>query len=174
MGVGGIGVSALAELALDAGAEVSGCDSKENATTRALSDRGIHIIIGHGPDHVNCADLLVYSSAVPENHPERMAAGIRQEKRGRFLARFLDERRSVGIAGTHGKTTTTWLLAHLLIRAGEDPAVFVGGMVPDLPDGNFRLGGGVFVAELDESDSSFLLPKLSTAIITNIESDHLS
>lgn len=174
MGIGGIGVSALAEMALDAGAVVSGCDRTASDLTRRLEQKGIPVFIGHDPAHVAGADLLVHTSAVPESHPERLAADGRQERRGRFLARFMDGRPAVGVSGTHGKTTTSWLLAHLLIHAGLDPAVFIGGIVPALPDSNFRLGKGPFVAELDESDATFLLPKLSVAVITNIESDHLS
>ncbi|MDR1520330.1 MAG: UDP-N-acetylmuramate--L-alanine ligase [Planctomycetota bacterium] len=174
MGIGGIGVSALADMALSAGARVSGCDQVESELTRRLRDRGIEVKIGHAPGHVARADILVHTSAVPPDHPERLAAGDRQEKRGRFLARFLQGRRSIGVSGTHGKTTSSWLLAHILIQAGLDPEVFVGGMVPDLPDGNHRRGAGPFVAELDESDESFLLPRLRMAVVTNVESDHLA
>ncbi|MDR2391257.1 MAG: UDP-N-acetylmuramate--L-alanine ligase [Planctomycetota bacterium] len=174
MGIGGIGVSALAEMALAEGAAVSGCDRTENDLTRKLAAKGIEVKIGHHPDHAIGIDLLVHTSAVPPDHPERAAAGNRQEKRGLFLARFLDARPSAGVAGTHGKTTTTWLIAHLLIQGNLDPSVFVGGVVSDLPDGNHREGIGPFVAELDESDESFLLPKLKVAVVTNIESDHLS
>lgn len=173
MGIGGIGVSALAEMALAEGAVVSGCDRAANDRTRKLASRGIAVKIGHHPDHAIGIDCLVHTSAVPPDHPERMAAGDRQEKRGRFLARFLGARPSAGVAGTHGKTTTTWLLAHMLIQGNLDPAVFVGGVVPDLPEGNHRRGTGPFVAELDESDESFLLPRLKVAVVTNIESDHL-
>lgn len=174
MGIGGIGVSALAEMAQAAGARVSGCDRAASALTRKLEAKGIPVAIGHSPSHVRDVDLLVYTSAVAADHPERLAAGERQERRGLFLTRFMNDRVSFGVSGTHGKTTTSWLLAHLLIRGGLDPAVFIGGVVPDLPEGNYRLGSGPFVAELDESDASFLLPRLKTAIVTNIESDHLS
>ena len=174
MGVGGIGVSALAEMARHAGAEVSGCDKSCNECTRRLTQKGIRIEAGHDPKHVESVDLLVYSSAVPESHPERLAAGNRQEKRGEFLARFMNASDSVGVSGTHGKTTTSWLLSHVLIAAGMDPCVFVGGLVAELPEGNYRIGSGPFVAELDESDASFLYPRLKIAVVTNVESDHLS
>ena len=173
MGIGGIGVSALAEMAARAGAVVSGCDRAFGALTERLEAKGIRVAIGHDSSHADGVDLLVYTSAVPASHPERVAAGERQERRGAFLARFLDARRSCGVCGTHGKTTTSWLLAHILICAGLDPAVYVGGIVPQLPDGNFRLGEGPFVSELDESDGTFLLPRLSVGVITNIDSDHL-
>ncbi len=173
MGIGGIGVSALAEMALVAGARVSGCDRAASDLTRKLERKGIRIFIGHDPSHVADADLLVHTSAVPDRHPERLAAGDRQERRGGFLARFMEGTVGLGVAGTHGKTTTTWLLAHLLIQAGLDPSVFIGGLVSDLPEGNYRIGLGPFAAELDESDGSFLLPRLKLAVVTNIESEHL-
>lgn len=174
MGIGGIGVSALALMARDAGATVSGCDRSANDLTRKLAGQGIDIRVGHHPDHVAGVDLLVHTAAVPPEHPERFAAGEHQEKRGRFLARFMDSRLAIGVSGTHGKTTTTSLLTQLLVAAGRDPMAFIGGIVPSLPEGNFRLGNGPFVAELDESDASFLLPRLKIAVVTNIESDHLS
>lgn len=174
MGIGGIGVSALAEMALAQGAVVSGCDREESVLTRDLCTKGIEVFIGHDPSHVRDQDMLIYSSAIPESHPERLAAGEKQEKRGAFLARLMSKYAGVGISGTHGKTTTSWFLSHLLIQSGEDPCVFIGGMVPALERGNYRLGKGRFIAELDESDESFLLPKLNVAIATNLESDHMS
>lgn len=174
MGIGGIGMCALAEMANRAGAAVSGCDRAESDTTKRLVSRGIPVAIGHDPEHVRGVDLLVYTSAIPADHPERLAVGERQMKRGDLLACFMNEAEGWGVCGTHGKTTTSWLLASILLAAGLDPTVFVGGMVPSLPDGNYRLGTGPFVAELDESDASFLLPRLKVAVITNIESDHLS
>ncbi len=173
MGVGGIGVSALAGFARHRGAAVSGCDRQASDITRRLEADGIPVEIGHSPTHAMAADLLVYSSAVPPDHPER-AAATAQMSRGKFLAEIMHGLPSWGIAGTHGKTTTTWLLAHILIQAGLNPSVFIGGVVPQLSEGNYRLGEGAFVAELDESDGSFLLPKLETAVVTNVESDHLS
>ena len=172
MGAGGIGVSALAFMACHAGAVVSCCDRSRSAMTDEMERQGVVFLEGHSPGHVAGIDLLVYSSAVPPDHPERLAAS-RQEMRGAFLARFLDAGEAWGVAGTHGKTTTTWLLARILIQAGLDPSVFIGGMVSELPGRNYRLGSGPFVSELDESDASFLIPKLDLAIITNIESEHL-
>ncbi len=173
MGVGGIGMSALAEMAVQAGAVVTGCDRAASPLTTRLEGRGIAVALGHDPCHVQDVDLLVHTSAVGPDHPERQAAP-HQERRGQFLAHFLSARPSCGVCGTHGKTTTSWLLAHLLLEAGLDPAVFIGGIVPQLPDGNYRLGSGPFVAELDESDGTFLYPELRIAVITNIDSDHLS
>ncbi|MCD8139025.1 MAG: Mur ligase domain-containing protein, partial [Planctomycetaceae bacterium] len=149
MGVGGIGVSALAGFARHRGAIVSGCDRQESSLTRRLRDEGVPVAIGHDPAHAGAADLLVYSSAVPPDHPERLAATA-QACRGAFLSDLMQGTPSWGIAGTHGKTTTSWLLAHILIEAGRDPSVFIGGVVPQLREGNYRIGTGVFVAELDE------------------------
>ncbi len=174
MGIGGIGVSALAEMAKAGGALVSGCDRQESDATRALEAKGIEVSIGHSPGHLAGVDLLVHTSAVPPDHPERLAAGDKQVKRGEFLAWLIQPKTAVGIAGTHGKTTTSWLLSSLLIQAGLDPSVFVGGVCPGLEGGNYRSGSGCFVAELDESDESFLLPRLDLAIATNLESEHLS
>ncbi len=173
MGAGGIGVSALAMLAQHGGAKVTACDRHANNQTAMLSAAGIPVAAGHDPAHVEGVDLLVYTSAVPPDHPERAAAKT-SEKRGLFLARLMAGREAWGVAGTHGKTTTTWLLTSILAAAGLDPAAFIGGAVPQLGGANYRLGGGPFVAELDESDASFLLPELSVAVVTNAESDHLS
>lgn len=186
MGAGGIGVSALALLARHGGADVSACDRHRNAQTAMLEQAGIPVACGHDARHAEGVDLLVHTAAVPPEHPERVAADARAEKRGLFLARLMAGRESWGVAGTHGKTTTTWLLTRILIEAGRDPAAFIGGAVPQLGGANYRLGGmsgsasasspssSPFVAELDESDASFLLPRLDVAVVTNVESDHLS
>ncbi|MDR0363052.1 MAG: UDP-N-acetylmuramate--L-alanine ligase [Planctomycetota bacterium] len=175
MGVGGIGMSALAEMAALRGATVSGCDRESGRSTVSLAARGIDIRIGHDPAHAADADVLVYSSAIPADHPERLAMRGRQIGRGELLAAFMDEAEvKVGVAGTHGKTTTTWLLGQLLLGAGIDPTLYVGGVAPGLDRGNYRLGQGPFVSELDESDGSFLLPQLDVAAVANIEADHLS
>lgn len=173
MGAGGIGVSALALMAKRRGADVSACDRSRNEMTDMLEREGVPVAIGHDARHVRGCDLLVYTSAVPPDHPERAAAAV-SEKRGRFLARLMEGGESWGVAGTHGKTTASWLLASILMEAGRDPTVFIGGSVPGLGGKNHRLGSGPFVAELDESDGSFLEPALDVAVITNVESDHLS
>ncbi len=173
MGIGGIGMSALARLSNQDGAIVSGCDREASDVIDSLITDGISVDIGHAADHVADADLLVHTSAVPADHPE-LAAARKTIRRGRLLADFMSGRTAWGISGTHGKTTTSWLTARILIAAGQDPTVFIGGIVPELRYGNVRIGGGPFVAELDESDGSFLLPRLDVAIVTNIESDHLS
>ncbi len=173
MGIGGIGMSALARLSNHEGAIVSGCDRESSDVIARLITDGIPVDIGHAADHVADADLLVHTSAVPADHPE-VAAARKTIRRGRLLADFMNGRTAWGISGTHGKTTTSWLTARILIAARKDPTVFIGGIVPELRYGNVRIGTGPFVAELDESDGSFLLPRLDVAIVTNIESDHLS
>lgn len=173
MGAGGIGVSALAGIALERGAIVSGCDREQNEQTRSLSNLGANIVIGHSPDHMLDQDLLVYTSAVPADHPELVAGVGKSIKRGAFLADLITQSYGIGICGTHGKTSTTWLVAHILLENGIDPTVMLGGVTDSL-NGNYRAGGEVFVAELDESDGSFLLPELEIAAITNIEAEHLA
>ncbi len=172
MGIGGIGMSALAELALTRGARVSGCDREESDNTRRLRRRGIEVMIGHDPRHAAGADLLVYSSAIAVDHPERLAAADRAMRRGIFLAQALSGLKTIGVCGTHGKTTTSWLIARLFLAAGRDPLILLGGVAREI-DGNFRPGKELAVVELDESDESFLEPQLAVAVITNVESDHL-
>lgn len=174
MGCGGVGVSALAEIALARGAVVTGCDREENEMLPRLRQRGIPVHIGHHPRHAEGQDWLVHTSAVPPAHPERVAAGEHAMRRGTFLARLMDGMHGIGVCGTHGKTTTTWILAHLLLNAGLDPTVALGGVSAAL-GGNVRIGRtACFLAELDESDESFLEPDLAIAVLTNIESDHLA
>lgn len=173
MGIGGIGMSALAELAHARGAQVDGCDREESENTARLRKLGIGVQIGHDASHAETCDRFVFTPATPPDHPERGAAGARGLKRGAFLAELMQGTRAVGISGTHGKTTTTWIAASLLIECGMDPTVVLGGIAPRL-GGNLRIGGsGWVVTELDESDESFLLPTVEVAVITNIESDHM-
>ncbi len=174
MGLGGVGVSAAACIAAARGAIVSGCDREAGPLTESLRSSGIAVAIGHDAAHAAGVDLLVHTAAVPPKHPELLAAGPRLMRRGRFLAELMADRKAVGICGSHGKTTTSWLAGYLLAAGGLDPTVVVGAVVPAL-NGNVRLGQSeIFLAELDESDESFLLPQLAVAVITNVESDHLS
>jgi len=174
--IGGIGMSALARIAAAKGAAVSGCDSAGSAVLADLRGRGITCHAGHSPAHLDDADLVVYSTAVPLDSAEMRAAaarGIPVIHRGRFLAWLQRGHETVAISGAHGKTTTTWIVANALIRAGLDPTVAVGGIVGDL-DGNSRCGSGrIFVTEADESDRSFLELSPRYPVITNIDLDHL-
>ncbi|MFP4055282.1 MAG: UDP-N-acetylmuramate--L-alanine ligase [Candidatus Brocadiia bacterium] len=176
VGAGGIGMSALAHMAVESNAVVSGCDLQESPITRSLAARGCRIHQGHHPEHLEGVELVVRSSAVPEREPELQAALRRHIpviSRARMLARLAGDHQVVAVAGAHGKTTTTWLVAKLLLEARLDPSVMVGGMVPEL-GGNYRLGsGGLFVVEVDESDGSLLEFAPHYSIVTNVELDHV-
>ncbi|MBI4341429.1 MAG: UDP-N-acetylmuramate--L-alanine ligase [Candidatus Omnitrophica bacterium] len=177
MGIGGIGMSGLARICLEEGWAVSGCDAKLNSLAHRLQQRGAAIAIGHAPAHAAGIDLLIYSSAVSPEHPELAAArarGVRTISRGELLAELAAPRRLVAVAGAHGKTTTSGMVSNLLIHAGWDPTVMVGGMM--LSSGtNARSGRGSYlVAETDESDGSFLHLFPDVAIVTNIDREHLN
>ncbi|MCC8190322.1 MAG: Mur ligase domain-containing protein, partial [Planctomycetes bacterium] len=119
-GIGGIGMSALAAMARRRGAVVTGCDREESGVIGRLRAAGIPVTIGHAASHVADADLVVHTSAIPADHPELVAACDRRIGRGAFLARLMDGTEAWGVAGSHGKTTTTWLLARILVEAGRD------------------------------------------------------
>src|ERR1700694_4134244 len=169
MGAGGAGVSALARVFLARGDEVTGCDVKDSDTTRELEDAGVRIHIGHDPEHVLFQDLLVYSGAI-KSSPELDAAramGVKVLTRAEMLAELIAERDSIAVAGTAGKTTVTYMIAHILTEAGFDPTVLIG-------DGSSSRAGRSqwLVAEVDESDGSLVLHHPKRALITNIELDH--
>jgi UDP-N-acetylmuramate--alanine ligase len=177
MGVAGIGMSAIAELAARKGAKVSGCDLESNDNSQRLVAAGIAFTVGHSPEHLTARpDVLVYSSAIPEDNLELVAArsaGIETISRSNMLGRLMEERRSIGVAGTHGKTTTSWLAAKLLLEAGLDPAVMVGGVVPELGS-NYHPGEGEwFVTEVDESDGLLLEIRPEISVLLNVDRDHL-
>jgi UDP-N-acetylmuramate--alanine ligase len=177
MGIGGAGMSPLAEMALLAGVRVTGCDSSPGPATALLEARGATVFQGHEPSHVSddCA-ALVMTAAVPADHPEVAAArarGIPVLKRAQALGAIVNHGTVVGIAGTHGKTTTTTLTTAVLAAAGLDPTGFVGARVPAW-GGNLRLGGDrVYVVEADEYDRSFHQLRPSVAVVTTLEADHL-
>jgi len=176
VGIGGIGMSSLARLCRDRGAGVSGCDWAERPPFWALQQAGCVCQVGHHPDHLQDIDIVVRSSAVPEDEPEIRAArqrGLPVLGRGEMLAYLLQDRATIAVGGSHGKTTTTWMTAHVLIEAGLDPSVMVGGQVPALA-GNHRTGSGdYFVTEADESDGSFLRLKPTITVVTNVEWEHV-
>lgn len=177
IGAGGIGVSALAELLLKKGFRVSGSDIKDSDRLQYLRVLGADIYVGHKAENITSADMVVYSSAIHDDNPELLQAtkdGLRLIKRGRLLADIMQFYQGVAITGTHGKTTTTALLAHLLICADVDPTYFIGG-IPHDRESPVHIGqSNVFIAEADESDASFLFMQPSLAVVTNIECDHLS
>lgn len=177
MGAGGIGVSSLMKLAFDRGAIVSGCDLKKNSTTEYLNSQSMPVFIGHSPDHIHEQDLIVFSTAISSHNLELELAkesGIECLPRSSML-RILQEGSSlIGITGSHGKTTTTGLISHILIKNGYDPSVAIGGISSSLDDKNFRIGNGKwFVSELDESDASMLNSSPLVGVITNIDREHI-
>jgi UDP-N-acetylmuramate--alanine ligase len=176
IGIGGIGMSGLAEILRTLGFDVSGSDLRANDSTRRLEGLGARIVVGHAADNVVGADVVVYSSAVRSDNPEIVRAReleIPIILRAEMLAELMRTRYAVTIAGSHGKTTTTSLVATVLRAAGLDPTVVVGGKVNALGS-NARLGeGDLFVAEADESDGSFLKLTPTIAVVTNIDPEHL-
>lgn len=177
VGIGGVGMSGLAEAYHRLGAIVTGSDTQLSATTRRLQSLGIQVYEGHKADHVGeNVDVVVYSSAIPENNAELLEARRRKIPliaRAEALAHLMYLRRSVAIAGTHGKTTTTSLMAEVMIQAGLEPIVVVGGRLIRFDSTAFVGGGEWLVAEADESDRSFLHLRPEIAIITNVDNDHL-
>lgn len=175
IGIGGAALSGLADIARAAGATVTGSDLTASAITERLQRAGVTVHLGHARGQVGPADLVVISSAVPDTNPEVIEAktrGIRVLKRHEFVGQLLQGRLGVGVAGTHGKTTTTSLLAVLLEDAGLDPSVLVGGEVRDLGVSAKQGQGPHFVVECDEYDRAFLHMPCHVAVVTNIEADH--
>jgi len=176
IGIGGIGVSALAELLMARGVTVSGSDREDSSRLARLEDRGAEVHVGHSAELIVGADLVVASAAIPEDNAELAAAryaDIEILRRGELLAEMTRGRKLVAVAGAHGKTTTTAMLARILVRTGQDPTVVLGGDSQDI-DGNARLGRGEWVVvEADESDGSFLLLEPAVAVITNVDPEHL-
>jgi len=176
IGIGGIGMSSIAHIAAARGAIVSGCDRNENYVIDGLRSKGITCHTGHSPDHLQGVDLLVVSSAIDKSEPEiaRAAAEcVPVLSRARMLAVLMEGHQGIGVAGAHGKTTTTWIVSNIFIRGGFDPTVMLGGLVSDL-NGNFRVGrSDLFVTEVDESDRSLLELAPKYAILTNIDREHL-
>lgn len=173
MGIGGIGMSALAAVAHLRGAIVDGCDHAPNEQTQNLQQRGISILIGHSPTHTREIDYVIHTSAIPLTHPELQNTSAKIMRRGEFLAELLRENRVIGVSGAHGKTTTTWMISHLFLCAERNPTILLGGAVNEL-NGNYRVGEKLAITELDESDGSFLLPRIECGVITNIEAEHLA
>jgi len=177
VGIGGAGMGGIAEVLLNLGYQVSGSDLRENAVTRRLVVLGARVLIGHDASHVDGCDVVVVSSAVDEQNPEVKAARERRipvVPRAEMLAEIMRFRYGIAVAGTHGKTTTTSLVASLLAEAGLDPTFVIGGLL-NSANSHARLGSGRYlVAEADESDASFLYLQPMLAVVTNIDADHLS
>jgi UDP-N-acetylmuramate--alanine ligase len=177
VGIGGAGMGGIAEVLLNLGYEVSGSDLRANAVTRRLQQQGAQIWLGHDAGHVAECDVVVVSSAVNEENPEVAAARERRipvVPRAEMLAEIMRFRHGIAVAGTHGKTTTTSLVASILADAGLDPTFVIGGQL-NSASSHARLGSGRYlVAEADESDASFLYLQPMLAVVTNIDADHLS
>ncbi len=176
-GIGGIGMSGLAELCLAAGCEVTGSDAKLSGVTARLERLGIAVKEGHAAENVPAgAAALIVTSAVKADNAEVLEAkrrGLPVVLRGELLAELMKGKRGVAVGGSHGKTTTTSMLAQAALDAGLDPTVFVGTLAPFLGGSNARAGGDVFITECDESDGSFLDLAPEYAVITNIDKEHL-
>lgn len=176
VGIGGSGMSGIAEVLLNLGYRITGSDLAESAVTQRLIELGAKIYIGHGAEHVAGADAIVTSTAVANNNPEVIAARgarIPVVPRAVMLAELMRLKRGIAVAGTHGKTTTTSLVASILAAGGLDPTFVIGGRL-NSAGANARLGQGDFiVVEADESDASFLNLLPVMAIITNIDADHM-
>ncbi len=176
VGIGGAGMSGIAEVLATQGFTVSGSDLAASAATRRLANLGVTITIGHAAAHVADANAVVVSTAVAPDNPEVLAArerGIPVVPRALMLAELMRLKQGIAVAGTHGKTTTTSLIASVLAEGGLDPTFVIGGRLLSA-DANARLGTGDFlVAEADESDASFLYLSPVLAVITNIDEDHM-
>ena len=175
VGIGGIGLSAIARVLLARGAIVSGSDMQASPLTDELAQLGVKIFIGQRAANIGEVDVVLATSAAPEDNPEIAEArrrGIRIARRYDFFPELTEGKTTIAIAGTHGKTTTTAMIAVILTQAGLDPDVIVGGIVPDLGS-NARAGKGkYFIVEADEYDWAFLGLRPSIAVVTNIEMDH--
>ncbi len=176
VGIGGAGMSGIARIMLSQGLSISGSDVKESSITQSLAALGAQIFMGHNAAHVQGIDLLITSGAISPNNPELVAAeqlGIVTITRAEALAILMEGKRSIAVAGTHGKTTTTSMLTVALQSAGLDPSFAIGGLI-NSSGVNAHLGSGdIFIAEADESDGSFIAYRPLGAIITNLELDHV-
>ncbi|MDR0770710.1 MAG: UDP-N-acetylmuramate--L-alanine ligase [Burkholderiales bacterium] len=176
VGIGGAGMSGIAEVLVNLGYQVSGSDLSDNAATARLRALGVEVWRGHAAEHIRDADAVVVSTAVAADNPEVVAAqqaGIPVVARALMLAELMRLKRGIAIAGTHGKTTTTSLVASVLAEGGFDPTFVIGGRLLSA-DANARLGSGDFlVAEADESDASFLHLSPVLSVVTNIDTDHM-
>ena len=176
VGIGGIGMSGIAEILASRGFAVSGCDLKASVTTDLLLRRGIRVTIGHDPAHLEGVDLVVVTSAVRGENAEVDAAPARRipvVKRKEILGEIVKDKRAVGVSGTHGKTTTSAMIAVILEEAGLDPLIIIGGIVRNIGSNAKDGHGEMAIVEADEYDRSFHALHPAIAVVTNIEADHL-
>ncbi|BAU26978.1 UDP-N-acetylmuramate--L-alanine ligase [Aneurinibacillus soli] len=176
IGIGGYGMSAIARVMLDMGCHVTGSDVARKELTDKLQKKGAHVFIGHRAENVANADVVVYSTDIPKDNVELAAAkeqAIPLIHRSQMLGRLLNEKKGIAVAGAHGKTTTSSMIALVMEKAGADPTYIIGGEIMDIGS-NARAGAGEYVvAEADESDGTFLEYFPHIAVVTNIEPDHL-
>jgi UDP-N-acetylmuramate--alanine ligase len=175
IGIGGAGMSGIAEVLHGQGHHITGSDLKESPYTRRLREAGVEVHIGHAPGQVGDAEQVVISTAIPSTNPELLEARRRSlpvVPRAAALARILEGGRSVAVAGTHGKTTTTSMTTHALRALGEKPTALIGGELNDIGSNVVSGDSDLFVAEADESDRSLLYLKPQAAVVTNVEFDH--
>ncbi|WP_223669466.1 UDP-N-acetylmuramate--L-alanine ligase [Kangiella shandongensis] len=176
IGIGGAGMSGIAEVLLNLGYKVSGSDLRQSHVTQRLQDLGAEIFLGHRGNNILDVDVVVCSTAIPEHNPEIEAAKERRVpivRRAEMLAELMRFRHGIAVAGTHGKTTTTSLLASIYAEGGYDPTFVIGGLL-NSAGSNAKLGKSrYFIAEADESDASFLHLQPMVSVVTNIEADHM-
>jgi UDP-N-acetylmuramate--alanine ligase len=175
VGIGGAGLSALAHVLHGQGEIVSGSDRMRSPYARALEDKGVEVSIGHDASNLKGVDLVISSSAIPADNVELLAAadlGIPVVHRREFLDQLTREYKTIAVAGTHGKTTTTGMIAWILEQAGLDPSFVVGGLLPDFGANGKAGAGSYFVIEADEYDHAFLGLHPHLAVVTNVEHDH--
>lgn len=177
VGIGGIGMSGIAEVLLTLGFDVTGSDLREGEAVARLRGLGARVVVGHAAEHVGDADVVVRSTAVGEDNvecAEALRRGVPVIRRAEMLAELMRLKNGVAVAGSHGKTTTTSMLAAVLHEGGLDPTIVIGGRLDRLGGTNARLGKGDYlVAEADESDGSFMLLSPTVALVTNIDPEHL-
>jgi UDP-N-acetylmuramate--alanine ligase len=175
IGIGGVSMSGIAKILSQRGYKVSGSDLEKSKYIQLLADYPIDIYIGHDKNNIKGADIIVKTSAIPDNNPEIAAAeekNIKIIKRAEMLAYLMKDKKTIAVAGTHGKTTTTAMLAAIMKKANTDPAVMVGGFLKEI-GGNISDGSGeYFITEADESDGSFLYFDPDILLLTNLELDH--
>lgn len=176
VGIGGAGMSAIATVLIQMGYRVRGSDIKESPNVRRLRNMGAVVGVGHRPGNLQTPELVIRSSAIGEENPEIVEArrrGVRVVDRAEMLAAIMDKKKGIAVAGTHGKTTTTSIVTHMLLDCGADPSYLIGGELNET-GGNAHFGGGeLLVAEADESDGSLLYLEPELVILTNVDGDHL-